>query len=106
DRVGRVRFGKRGSFSVSAGRFESSFATAQITGDISQRKDGEWRLTVNYTVNPSALCWVIAVVGMLFLVAGVLILLVPNSTKNDVQRLVHRALRDVRDDAETLKKSE
>jgi hypothetical protein len=106
DRLGRVRFGRRGSFFVSARRFEDSFSTTRITGDLLQRKNGEWRLSVNYTVNPSALCWVIAIVGILFLVAGVLIMLVPNSTKNDVQRAVYRALRDARDDAETRKESE
>jgi hypothetical protein len=101
DRLGRVRFGRRGDFTVSTRRFESSFATTELYGRLSKgRKSGEWRLSVNYTVNPSALCWVIAVLGFLFFVIGVLILLVPHNTKTEVERIVSNAIRDARDDVE------
>jgi hypothetical protein len=101
DRIGRVRFGKRGSFEVSGRRFENSFATAEIYGRLAPgRKDGEWRLSVRYEVKPSALCWVIAILGAVFSLLGVLILLAPQSTKNDVEKAVRRALRDARDDVE------
>jgi hypothetical protein len=101
DGLGRVRFGKRGSFEVGARRFESSFAAAEIHGRLSEgRKEGEWRLTVNFVVRPTPLCWVLLVIGVLFFLAGALVLLVPYSAKGDVERAVVEALRDARDDVE------
>lgn len=101
DPLGRVEFLRRGSFEVRARRFETSFATAEIHGRLVKgRNEGEWRLIVNFTVRPSALCWVLAILGLIFTIFGVLILLVPQSTKNDVEREVARAIRDARDDIE------
>jgi hypothetical protein len=101
DRLGRVRFGKRASFEVSARRFDSALVATEVYGRLAEgRKDGEWRLTVNFVVRPTPLCWAILVVGAIFFLWGVLILLVPYSTKGDVERAVARALRDARDDVE------
>jgi hypothetical protein len=101
DRVGSVRVSRSGRFRIDGRRFDSSFATVSIEGELIEgRKDGEWRLVVSYRVDPSALCWVIVVLGALFCLAGVLILLAPNDTKNRVERAVRRAIRDARDDVE------
>jgi|GEM_PF-2231884 len=101
DHLGRVYFERRGEFEIDTRQFQNALATTEITGWLSKgRKEGEWRLTVTYQVNPSALCWVIVVLGALFFLAGVLILLAPHSTKGEVQRAVVRALRDARDDVE------
>jgi hypothetical protein len=102
DRLGRVRFGNRGSFTVNGKKFENAFAKTQITGDLSKgRKDGEWELSVNYTVSPTPLLWVLAAVLFLFIfIVGGAIILLPLTTKSDVQQAVKKALRNARDDAE------
>jgi hypothetical protein len=75
-----------------------------INGELRKgRKDGEWELTLNYTANPTTLCWVLAILGLVFFVFGVLILLVPFMAKSTVQTKVHRAIRDARDDIESGK---
>ncbi len=101
DRLGAVKFTGRSRFRVRAGRFDSALANVTIDGELTKgRKDGEWNLTLFYQVKPSALCWVIAIVGFIFLLLGPLIFLAPNSTKNDVQRAVYRAARDAADGVE------
>ena len=58
------------------------------------------RLILKYQVNPSGLCWAIAIIGYFLVVFGPLILIIPNNTKDEVQRAVRRAIRDARDDIE------
>jgi hypothetical protein len=100
-RLGVVEFLRRGEFEVSGNKF-SSFATdVRVTGQLSKaRREGEWNLRVDYSVQPSAACWVIAVVGFFLCLVGPLILLVPFLAKSEVERAVGRAVRDARDDAE------
>src|SRR5690348_4382716 len=102
DQLGRVRFGSRGEFTVAAKRFDSALSTTQIHGRLSQsRKDGEWRLSVDYTVSPTALLWILAAVLFVFTFVGALIILLPLTTKGEVQRGMSNALRDARDDVES-----
>ena len=99
--LGEVEFSGRNSFQVRARRFDTTFANVSIDGQLSKaRKGGTWTLTVTYQVQPSTLCWVIAIFGILFFFLGLLIFLAPNSTKSTVQRAVSRAVRDARDDIE------
>ncbi len=101
DRLGDVKFSGRSGFRVRTGRFDSAMANVSIEGEFTKgRKDGEWNLTLIYQVKPSALCWVIAIVGFIFLLIGPLIFLAPNGTKNQVRQAVERAARDARDDIE------
>jgi hypothetical protein len=101
DRVGEVRYTDGSEFRVRTRRFDSSMATVEIDGELRKgRKEGEWRLTVRHQVKPTAMCWVIAVVGYLCLVFGPLILLIPYNTQNELKRRIGRAIRDARDDAE------
>lgn len=101
DRLGGVKFTGRSQFRVRGDRFDTALAGVAIDGELRQgRKDGEWTLTLFYSVKPSALCWVIAIFGFMFFTLGLLILLAPNSTKNDVQHAVQRAAREAADVAE------
>ncbi len=100
-RLGMVEFLGRGEFRVSARKF-STFATdVDMDGKLSQgRKVGEWTLRISYVVKPSAVCWIIAVIGFFTCLLGPLILLMPFLAKSDVQRAVEVAVREARDDAE------
>ncbi|VTR93041.1 unnamed protein product [Gemmata massiliana] len=99
--LGHVEFLGRTGFEIRARRLESAFANVIINGELTKgRKSGQWTLTVTYQVNPSALCWAIAILGFLFLLIGLLILLVPLGTKNNVQKMVARAVRAARNDIE------
>lgn len=102
DRLGRVEFFKGGEFEVRSRRFETALATTRMTGRVLRsRKGDEWDVVVEYEVRPTALCWVLLVLGVIFLfLLGALLLLVPYTAKNDLQRRVANALRDVRYDAE------
>ncbi|HEY1189264.1 MAG TPA: hypothetical protein VGE74_16550 [Gemmata sp.] len=99
ERVGRVKFFSRGEFEVRASRFTTAFAETHITGRLSRgRKEDEWVLVADYRVAPTALCWVLLVLGVVFLfLLGVLMLLFPFTTKGEVQRAVSDAVHDARD---------
>ncbi|VTR94120.1 unnamed protein product [Gemmata massiliana] len=101
-RLGRVRFYKGGVFEVTGPRLGSAMSVTEVTGRLSRgRRDDEWIVDVEYAVRPSTLCWVLLVLGVVFLfLLGLLLLLIPYTTKGEVQRVVTNALRDVRDDAE------
>lgn len=101
DGLGRVEFTDRTGFRVRAKRFETALANVTIDGELTKGRKGEnWTLTLTYQVHPSALCWVIAILGFLFLFLGLLIIFAPISTKNEVQRAVTRAVRDARKEIE------
>ncbi|MDY3555367.1 hypothetical protein R5W24_004510 [Gemmata sp. JC717] len=102
DRVGRVKFFSRGEFEVRASRFQGTFVEPRIDGKLSRgRKDGEWVLTVDYRVAPSVTCWVLLVLGVFFLfLLGLLLLLIPYTTKGEMQRVLSNAVRDARDNIE------
>lgn len=103
DRLGRVKFFSRGEFEVRAAKFQTAFADTEVTGRLRPgRKGGEWELVVEYRVSPTVLCWVLLVLGalFLFLLGGLLLLLIPYTTKGEVQRAVSNVIRDARDDIE------
>ncbi len=99
--LGYVTFYKGGDFNVSAER-QKSFATDVILrGELRKgRRPSEYVVRVYYNVQPSSICWVIGIVGLLFCLLGPLIFLVPFMAKNEVQQAVDRALRNVRHEAE------
>lgn len=102
ERIGRVEFFKSGDFEVYDRRLQTSMATTVITGRlIKSRKGDEWEVVVEYEVRPTGLCWVLVVLGALFLfLLGLLLLLIPYTAKSDIQRRINNALRDARHDAE------
>jgi len=100
-RLGVVEFRDRGAFEISGGKFKSFATDVRVDGKLSQgRKAGEWVVRMTYSVQPSAACWVIAVLGFLFCLIGPLIFLMPFMAKSEVQRAVERAVRDVQDEVE------
>ena len=101
NRIGVVDFFDRGEFKVSGSKFKSFATDVTVDGQLARgRKEGEWTLLISYNVRPSALCWVIAVVGFLFCLIGPLVLLIPFLDKSKVDRAVERAVRDVQRDVE------
>src|SRR4051812_20194391 len=72
--LGPVSFRGHGDFSVSGRRFKAFLTEVEMDGRLAKgRKDGEWLLTVDYSVQPSLACWLITVVGFLLCVIGPLI---------------------------------
>lgn len=101
-KVGTVELLGRGEFKVSASKFRSFLTDASVDGKLSKgRKEGEWSLRIEYHVKPSTACWVIVIVTLLFCWISPLLFFVPYTAKNEVQRTVERAVRDVREAVET-----
>jgi hypothetical protein len=97
ERLGAVTFLERGEFDVSALRFKSFAADVRIEGELSREKlENEYRVRLLYQVNPSSLCWLIAIVGFFFFFMGPLIFFVPYLAKTSVQRSVEQALQQIK----------
>ena len=100
-RVGAVEFFKGGRFEIISPTFKAFASDAKVDGQLSPgRKEGEWNLRVSYSVQPNVVCWVIAVVGFLFVLIGPLILLIPFLAKGEIQKKVGQALQEVEDETE------
>ena len=100
-RVGPVEFLDGGHFKVGTRRFRSALSEVSIRGElVESRRAGRYALYVRYSVSPSVLCWIVAVIGFFAILIGPLVLLLPLKARNDVQRAVANALREVRHEAE------
>lgn len=99
--LGYVQFFRGGEFDISGGRFQSFATDVKMTGYLSRgRRDDEWTVCISYSVAPSTACWVLAILGFLFFLIGLLILIIPFTAKSNVQQAVRRAVREVSDRAE------
>ncbi len=104
--LGEVEISKRGEmFITPRSSLASFFATVRIDGKISNTKEG-YKVDVSYSVAPSQACWLVAVLGFLFLcmIGGGIIFAPLVIDKPNVARAVERALRDLKDSFETGKR--
>ena len=106
-RLGYVSFHGRGNFDISGGTLNSFLTDVRLGGQLYRgRYDDEWAVRVYCEVKPSGACWTFAILGLLFFLLGMLVLIVPYSSKGNVQRSVENALRDVQDAVERLQEEE
>lgn len=102
-RLGHVMFVGRGEFEVVGNRFRSFATDVRMAGQLYRgRREDEWTLSISFSVQPSAVCWVIAILGFLFILIGPLILIIPFTAKGNIQNAVSRTLREVRHEAEAM----
>ena len=100
--LGQCTITKKGIITINP-RSKYSNMMAQldvIEGTIRKKRDGQFDVTVNYKINATITCWVLAFVFGLSIGIGFLLLLIPyytkpNQVKKDVAGAVHRAELDV-----------
>jgi hypothetical protein len=82
----------------------SFFSTASVTGKIKATDDG-YKVNVEYSIAPSAACWVLAVLLFCFSLVGGGIIFVPLIIdKPNIARAVESTLRDLKDSFDTKKR--
>lgn len=102
-RIGAVDFVGRGRFEVSPKKFRNIATDVVIDGEITKgRREGEWTIRISYNVQPSAMCWVIAVVGFILCLVGPVVLIMPFLAKSEVQRAIERATREAQEEIEEM----
>lgn len=102
--LGQCTITKKGIITINP-RSKYSNMMAQldvIEGTIRKKRDGQFDITVNYKVNATVTCWVLAFVFGLSIGIGFLLLLIPfytspNQLKKDIATAVRRAEMDVED---------
>lgn len=100
DRLGSVEVNSDGDLDIRpSGSLVSFFSTISFRGRVSKTDDG-YRVSVQYTLAPSAACWVLGVVlfCLVFMVGGAIIF-VPAIEKSGVATTVANALRDLKEEA-------
>lgn len=93
--LGRVEVDKRGRIDIyPRSSLGNALVTTTIDGSVRER-DGEYTVFVEYTCTLSTLGWVIFVLGILFLLIGLLVLIAPMTSKGSVAQASRRALRGI-----------
>ena len=95
-RLGQVSVSDRGSIEISSGKFGNFATEVELAGKVrKRRREGDYSVGIDYSVKPSGLCWVIAILGFLFCLIGPLILIMPLMAKGEVANSIKKALGDL-----------
>ncbi len=98
--LGRVKVSKKGDISIEAKESLKSFLTdITMDGSIKKRSNGEYEVVVSYSLAPSVINWVAAVVLFITTCFGAAIVLVPMLEKGKVDKAAKDALRDLEETA-------
>jgi hypothetical protein len=98
--LGDTRISKRGQIDIRPrGSFNTQWTLTTMRGNVRQRKNGEYEVSVNYTCTLTGLGWAVCIVGFIFFLVGPLILLAPYNMKALISRRARDAVRDLEDDA-------
>lgn len=98
--LGRVKIGKGGRITVDVKEGLKSFLTdVSMDGTVRKKGDG-YEVAVSYSLAPSVVNWILAVVLFLMTCVGVIIIAVPAMEKGKVAKAVTNALNDLEEVAE------
>ena len=98
--LGRVKVSKSGHITVDVKEGLKSFLT-DVTADGTVRKKGDgYEVAVSYSLAPSVVNWVLAIVLFLLTCVGVVIIAVPALEKGKVAKAVTNALNDLEEVAD------
>lgn len=95
ENVGPVDISDKGLIAINARGFSGFSHDASISGTI-RGKDGKYFIDMNYEARMTTVAWVLVVIGFFCFGAGLLVLLFPLLSKNDMKKKVEKALDDIR----------
>ena len=95
--LGDVAVSKRGDIDIRPrGSIGNALVAVKMDGDVRER-EGTYTVSIDYNITLSTLGWVIFVLGLLFLLLGLIVLAAPAMSKGSFSTAVRRALREVDD---------
>lgn len=100
-RFGKVSVSKKGAIDIEPrSKYKTTFSEVVFEGSMEQSKKTpqQWSVTLSYSVKPTILCWIVAVIGTTAVCLGFLVLLVPYMAKGKIQQEVIKALHTLEDD--------
>ena len=98
--LGRVKVSKSGNITVDVKEGLKSFLSdVTIDGTVRKKGDG-YEVAVSYSLAPSVVNWVLAIVLFLATCVGVIIIAVPAMEKGKVAKAVTNALNDLEEVAD------
>jgi len=100
-KLGRVKISSKGSISIEPkdSIMMMGFLTdAKMDGSVKKRSNGEYEIVVNYSLAPSMLNWILAVVLFCTTVVGAAIIIAPLIEKSKFDSAVKDAFRDLEED--------
>jgi hypothetical protein len=93
--LGSVEITEKGQIIINAKRFDGFAHTVCMDGFI-REKEGRYTVEINYETNANILFWIILVVGLFIMFAGVFVFIFPFIAKNDIKTKVDKALDSLR----------
>jgi hypothetical protein len=95
ENVGPVDISDKGLISIDAKRYSGFSQDASISGTI-REKDNKYYVDMSYEARMTTVAWVLVIIGLFCFGAGILVLLFPILSKNDMKKKVEKALDDIR----------
>jgi hypothetical protein len=92
--LGRVTISKKGSVSLEPkAKYSNIFTDVTMEASVKKlKKPDEYEVSVAYNCAPSAITWIVAIVGTFTICIGFLAILLPMTQKSTVERDVKRVL--------------
>lgn len=97
ENIGTVDISEKGQIVVNAKKFDNFSHEASIEGSI-REKEGKFSIELNYEAQMTTVGWVLVVVGLFCAGAGLLVLIFPFMSKNEMKKKIEKALDDIRFD--------
>jgi len=97
ENIGTVDISEKGRIVVNAKRFDNFSHESTIEGSI-REKEGKFYIELNYEAQMTTVGWVLVVVGLFCAGAGLLVLIFPFLSKNEMKKKTEKALDEIRFD--------
>jgi hypothetical protein len=93
--LGDVSVSKSGEIEIFDPPFSAFASDLRLEGWVDKRrKEDEYSVTISFSITPNVVAWILVI--LLFPI-GLIFLLLPLSTKSNLEQAIHRALREVKD---------
>jgi hypothetical protein len=93
--IGSVEISEKGLIAVDAKRFDQFSHKSSIHGSVRER-DGNYYVELNYSATMEVVGWILVVVGLFCYGIGLLVLIFPFLSKNEMKKKTEKALDDLR----------
>ncbi|MBU3715178.1 MAG: hypothetical protein FGM46_09570 [Ferruginibacter sp.] len=95
ENIGPVDIYDNGKIKIDAKKYNNFSCESTIDGSI-REKNGKYTIELNYEAKMTTLAWVLTIVGIIIWLLGLLILIFPNMSKNEMKKKIEKTLDEIR----------
>lgn len=97
ENIGATEITEKGKITIQSKKFDNFSHEASIEGSI-REKDGKYWIELNYEAKMTTIAWILILVGIFCFGIGLIVLLFPFMSKNEMKKKIEKALDDIRFD--------